>query len=285
MIVCRKCKAINNTGTAHCQNCGRDLLPGYPFSYRMLVMLAGIIACLFCAWMLFRLIQNPELTLGAELTFCASPVFWVFAMVLIPIVTLVETLRKTPVYTRYELRADRHKKIDPEQTLADLTEAIKLAPKKKQGALLRKRSDIHKMIGNEEEAIKDRLGYLESDIDDEDGFQSLGNTFQLPMDKITSGYREGERRGLVKLGQIKAVGFCKKCQKAVDLTCKIRCPDHPRKKPLTVKYVLPKDLDSALVEVQEAGSKQLRKKRVITIIIMVLIVVAISACIVIGYMS
>lgn len=285
MITCHKCKAINDTGTIHCQNCHKDLLPGYSFSYRMVLMIVGILGFLFCAWMLYRLIQNPELTLGAELTICASPIFWGIALFLFPIVMLVELLKKTPVYTRYELRADRHMKIDPEQSLADLSEAIKLAPNKKLGVLLRKRSDIHKMIGNEEEAIKDRLGYLDSEIDNEDGFQSLGNTFQLPMDKITSGYREGERRALVKLGQIKAVGFCKRCRKAVDLTWKIRCPNHPRKKPLTVKYVLPRDLDSALAEVEEIGSKQFRKKRVITIIILVLIVAAVTICIISGYTS
>jgi hypothetical protein len=285
MITCRKCKEINDAEASQCQKCGKNLLPGITFLDRIGIFIGGIIGFGFCGWMLQWLNQNPELTQGAEVTICVSPVFWVIGLVIFPILTLVEVLKKTPDYERYALRAERHKKIDLQQSVADLSEAIKLAPQKKQGALLRKRSDIHKLLGNEEESLKDRLGYLGSEVDDEGGFQSLGGAFNLPTDSITAGWREGELRGLVKLEQIKAVGYCKKCRKAVDLTWKLRCPEHHRKKPLAVKYVMPNDLDAGLVDVEQAGSKLFRKKRITKIIILVLILAAISACIYFAYLS
>jgi len=52
---------------------------------------------------------------------------------------------------------------DPEQAIADLSEAIKRAPEKQQAVLLQQRSEIYKKLGKEEDFLEDRLAYMESD--------------------------------------------------------------------------------------------------------------------------
>jgi len=77
------------------------------------------------------------------------------------------------------------------------------------------------------------------------------------------------------------VGFCKKCQHAVELNEKSSCPGHPKRKPIKIKYVLPKNLNSTLVEIEEEGAKQFKKTKRIWTIILIILVLMLFLCLVI----
>ena len=197
-----------------------------------------------------------------------------------PISAILNVLRKTPTYKRYENRANFHLKKDPEQALAYFSEAINLAPPNKKAALLKQGAELFKILGKEENFIEDRLAYMESEGAYE-GQANLAQTFKLDSDQFVAGARDSERKNLLSTGKIKAVGFCKQCQQAVVLNDKSRCPIHPKKKPIVVKYCLPKDFEANFAAVASEGAEQFRKARKTRKIIwIVLLVVILFGCVI-----
>jgi len=280
MITCRKCNTINPTEATHCEHCGVDLLPGETFKDRLVIFLFGIFGGLLSAGVLYFLMQNPELTETSECCLLTNPYAWVIGIFFFPISAIVNALRKTPPYQRYENRANFHLKKDPEQALSDFSEAINLAPPKKKAALLKQRADLNKSMGKEESFLEDRLAYMESEGAYE-GQANLAQTFKLDSDQFVAGARDSERKNLLTEGKIKAVGFCKQCQQAVELNKKSRCPIHPKKKPIVVKYCLPKDFEANFAEVAMEGAEKFKKtRRTRKIVFIILLVVILFACVI-----
>jgi hypothetical protein len=286
MIACQKCQESNPPDAEHCQRCGADLLPGESFKDRLIYIFGGVFGFLLSLGMLYFLGKNPDI--GDQFCLFTNPAAWFIGLFLFPVSALVSTLRKTPIHKRYELRANRLKGIDADQAIADLSEAINLAPEKQKAGLLKQRAEIFKSLGKEEDAIEDRLTYMES----EGAYQGQANfaqTFKLDSEQFISSARESERKQLLGEGKIMAVGFCKQCQRAVELDAKLRCELHPKKKPIIVKYTLPKNLEAMIVEVEQEGAKEYKKtKRTRTIILIALGVGSTLCCLIpalMGYFS
>lgn len=280
MISCHKCQMVNAASATVCAGCGTDLLPGETFKDRLFAFILGLVGCGISIGMFYFLWKNPDLIETSQCCLLTNPVIWIIGIFFFPISGMVSALRKTPVYQRYENRAKRHLKTDWEQSVADFTEAIKLAPKKQQAALLKQRSEVYKAQGAEEEFLEDRLAYMESEGAYE-GQAGFAKAFKLDPEQFVASARDSERKQLVAEGKIHAVGFCKKCQKAVDLNAKLRCPTHRKPKPLMIKTVLPKNYEQAMIEVQNEGAKQFKKKKTTWLVVLILGVVLISLCVII----
>ena len=213
MITCRKCNSVNPPEAENCEQCGKTLLPGESFSDRMIWFIGGIVGCGISLGMIFLLSKNPEFIETSECCLLTNPMVWTIGVVGFPISGLVSALRKTPIYKRYENRAQRHKDLDWEQASADFSEAINLAPKKYQAGLLKQRAELFKAHDKEEDYLEDRLTYMESEGAYQ-GQANLAQTFGLDSDSFVSSARNTEREQLIAAGKIKAVGYCKKCQGA-----------------------------------------------------------------------
>ncbi|HSQ38965.1 MAG TPA: hypothetical protein VLM78_02295, partial [Anaerolineales bacterium] len=119
MIHCQKCKHQNVTEASACEQCGANLLPSEGLASRIikaliLVSFGTAIIVMGFNWLEIDVYIYSIAALG-------------LLLILIGIVALV---RKTPLYRRYETRANRHFKRDPQQALSDLNTAIALAPKR-----------------------------------------------------------------------------------------------------------------------------------------------------------
>lgn len=280
MITCRKCDSSNPSEATHCEHCGADLLPGETLKDRLLGFLIGVFGGLLSIGVLYLLMKNPELAETSQCCIFTNPYVWFIGIFFFPISALVNALRKTPLHKRYENRANFHRTKDPEQSLADYTEAINLAPPKKKAELLKQRAELYKTLGREEDFLEDRLTYMDSEGAYE-GQANLAQTFKLDSDQFVAGARDSERKNLLAEGKIKAVGFCKQCQQAVELNEKSRCPIHPKKKPIAVKYSLPKDFEVKFAEVASEGAEQFKKtRRTRKIVLIVLLVLILFACVI-----
>lgn len=280
MITCRKCKFVNPPEAENCEQCGMTLLPGESFSDRLTWFIGGIVGFGISLGMTYFLSKNPELVETSVCCLFTNPMVWLIGVVAFPILGLVSALRKTPIYKRYENRAQRHYELDWEQAVADLSEAISLAPKKYQAGLIKQRAEIFKTHGREQDYLRDRLTYMESEGAYE-GQANLAQTFRFDSDSFVASVRNTERGQLIASGKIKAVGFCKKCQGSVELNEKSKCSIHPRIKPIFVAYVLPENLTEALQKAEEEGSKKLKKIKRTRLLVLIILAVIFVACILI----
>ena len=280
MITCHKCQEINPPEAEVCHNCGTDLLPGDTFKDRLGVLIMGIFGGAVSLGILIFLMNNPELTETSECCIFTNPYAWFIGIFGLPITGIINAIRKTPTYRRYENRAKRHIEVNPEQAIADFSKAIDLAPEKQKASLLKQRSEIHKKLGMEEDFLKDRLTYMESEGAYE-GQTALAQTFKADSESFVASARESERKKLIAEGKIKAVGFCKECMHAVELDDKMRCPLHRKKMPIEVKYLLPKDLESGILEVEEKGLESFRKSKRTRLIILIILAIFLILCVVI----
>lgn len=280
MIKCHKCQTNNPPEEEICQNCDVDLLPGETFKDRLGIFFMGIFGGAVSIGVFIFLMNNPELAETSECCIFTNPYAWFIGIFGLPIAGIINAIRKTPTYRRYEYRAKRHIEADPQQAIADFSKAVDAAPEKERASLLKQRSEIYKKLGKEDDFLQDRLRYMESEGAYE-GQANLAQTFKLDSDSMVSSARDSERKQLVADGKIKGVGFCKVCQHPVVLNEKLRCPLHPKKKPIDVKYVLPKDLESALLEVGEKGVKSYQKTKRTRLIILIILAILLIFCVVI----
>jgi tetratricopeptide (TPR) repeat protein len=75
---------------------------------------------------------------------------------------LILSLRKTPLYERYEIRAKRHVSLNPWQAIADYGEAIRIAPQTQAFDYLLERAKLHQELGMTREARSDWQHALEN---------------------------------------------------------------------------------------------------------------------------
>jgi len=132
MVTCASCKTLNDPGRADCQKCGRDLLPGEPFSSRLVYIGLGLFVALMLgatAWLLYSLASASVLArYGVPILLTAAVVFLGLAV--------YAAFYRTPLWQRYVLRARRHAASDADQAMADYAEALKTAPARERLAIL-----------------------------------------------------------------------------------------------------------------------------------------------------
>ena len=280
VIICPKCQTQNSSGDKICQKCGRDLLPGETIKERFGTLIIGIIACIIAGLIAFFLIQNPDFADSNEVCLLTNPSAWMFASAFSLITAFVSAVRKTPEFRKYENRAKRHLEQFPDQSVNDYSKAIELAPDKEKAPLVKSRSELYKKLGKEEESIKDQLEYMatEGAYDDAASFVTmLGGDKDTYVDQtITS-----ERKRLIADGKIKGVAFCDKCQRAVELDEKLKCPLHPKVKLINSTFIMPDELDETLESVEKSSSEQLKRTKRRRLIVFIIVGVVILMCVVI----
>ena len=278
MIICQKCQTQNPSGEKICINCGKNLLPGESVKERLGTLIIGIVACVVAGTIAYYLIQNPDITESSEICLFSDPAAWMFASVFGLISAIVTTIRKTPEYRKYENRAKRHIELFPEQSLLDYSQAIELAPDKHKGPLIKSRSDLYKDLGKEEESIKDQLAYMES----EGAYESSSSFVTIlggDKDTYVDQTIKDERKKLIAEGKIKGVAYCIKCQQAVELNEKLKCPLHSKARLINSTFVLPRELEKTLERVGTSSAEELKKinrrRRIILIVIGVILMICV----------
>lgn len=280
MITCTKCQEENPPELTACQKCGHTLLPGESFTDRLVVFIGGILGMGISIGMTYLLGKNPEFAETSQCCLFTRPEIWLIGIVAFPIMGIVGLLRKTPEYSRYAKRANRHLEIDPEQALADFSKALMLAPEKEKANLLKQRSALYAKMGKEENALQDKLEYIGKD-EAYKGTSSFAQVFGLDSETMVAGARKTEQEQLIMSGKVNAVGYCTKCQKAVVLNEKQKCPIHPKSKPYHASFVLPDKVESTMLEVEQKSVPELKKiKKNRTILIIILAVVLVACCVI-----
>lgn len=275
MIQCPKCETNNPSGRDICEECEAKLLPGEGIGDRLgnliVGILGGIMAGVGAWWLSESQIEVPD-------CMPVSPVACIFAAIASPIAGLVSALRKTPLYKRYATRARRHIEIDPEQAVADFSQALETAPEKERAGLLKERAVLYEKLGLEKEATRDRLDYTSAEGAYETG-RGITQLFGGDSDVYASDRGKEERKELVAAGRAIALGYCSKCGGVVELNPDLGCPDHTSTKPKAVRVVLPDEVEAAIPEVLSEYTKDRRTRRNILIVLGVVIGIPLLCCI------
>ena len=274
MIQCLKCKTNNPSSRDICEECGANLLPGEGIGDRLGNLIVGILGGVMAgagAWLLSEApIEVPE-------CMPVSSAACIFAAIASPIAGLVSAIRKTPLYKRYTTRARHHIELDPEQAVADFSQALETAPEKEQAGLLKERATLYEKLGMEKEAARDRLDYTTAE-----GAYN-GGIMRLFGDEAVAGYTAGagerDRKKLVAEGRVKALGYCSKCGGVVELNPDLRCLEHKSSKPKAVRFVLVDEAEAAMPEVLNEYTKQRRTRRNILIVVGIVIGFPLLCCI------
>ena len=150
MIQCEKCKADNDAQATTCSKCQADLLPGTSRRDRLNVFgLLGFLAVVAGGLGYFSYRISQGVVCGG-----IAIVLGLLAVLMLA-GGISEMFARTPPWHRYWLRAKRHKEIDAEQAIADVTRALELAPKKELGELRSFRAEMYARVGRFEEARRD----------------------------------------------------------------------------------------------------------------------------------
>lgn len=274
MIQCPKCEANNPSGRDVCEACGANLLPGESIRDRIGNLIVGILGGVMAGVGALLLIKYE-----VEIPECMiiSPQACLFAAIASPIAGLVSALQKTPLYKRYATRARRHIEIDPEQAIADFSQALETAPEKEQAGLLKERAALYEKLGMEKEATRDQLDFTSAPGAYDGGIMRLFG--DAAVEGYTAGAGDQDRKKLVAAGRAKALGYCSKCGGVVELNPDLRCPDHTSAKPKAVRVVLPDEVEVAIPEVLSEYTKDRRTKRNILIVLGIVIGIPLLCCI------
>ena len=281
MVHCVKCGAENPPTGKACEKCGADLLPGEGIADRLGYLIGGILAGAVALGLAYvfgtLLVDAPEC--------CpSSPAVWLAVAVVSPITGLVAALRRTPMYARYAKRARRHIELDPEQAVADFTQALAAAPEKEQAGLLKERAKLYEKLGMEEEATRDQLDYISAPGAYEGG-ASLARMLGADKDTYAEGVAKRDREELLASGRAKAVGYCPKCKAVVELSPKLRCPTHGSSKGRAARLVVPSEVEVAKAKVLEEYEQERRKVRKGRIIAAVVVGIPLLLCLATGLLS
>lgn len=280
MITCKKCKEQNPSHLTMCQNCGHNLLPGESFSERLGIFITSLVAMGISIGALAFLTKHPKFSEASQCCMFARPELWFLGIVGFPIIGIVNALRKTPLYQRYLNRANRHTETDPDQALADYSEALALAPEKQKAQILKQRSALLTKLGKDQDSLKDHLEYMQKD-EAYQGTSSFAHVFGLDEETIISGARENEQKLLVSSGKSKAIGYCSKCQKAVVLDENLKCSIHPKNKTRETTLVMPDEVENSLQELTLKLSPVIAKEKKKRTIFLIIAAIAITICCVI----
>ena len=284
MIICEKCQTKNSPDLKNCTQCGSDLLPGESIKDRIGSVIVGIIGGVVAGLIGFFLGSHPEIAESSQICLLTNPAAWLFAALVVPISSIALALRKTPEHIKYENRAKRHKELEPEQAVADLSKALEIAPAKEHARLLASRAEIYSKLGREEEATRDRLKYTyqEGAYADQGG---LARMLGADKDAFVSSAIKDERKKLILAGKIKALGYCIKHGGVVELNEKFLCPEHPKPKPVAIRFVMPDEVESQRPIIETEYQQQYQKSRHSKMVILVVIGILLVLCILIPLLS
>jgi len=199
------------------------------------LILAGVFAYLMY-WNFFREgAPNPE-------SFWLNPVSLSVGILISLVLALTLALRRIPTYKRYEMRSSRHLNLDINQSIADLTSALELAPDNLQHSLLKRRRSLYEKIGDSTNADRDRLALAL----DPNAWKSEGEFLSvfggLQGDAFSWSMRRGAIDTLRLSGVAVALGYCPVCKAVVELNKDKKCPLHPKIKVRDEELVIPADV-------------------------------------------
>ena len=286
MIYCEKCNTKNAGDEKICQKCNADLLSKEGLADRIGNLIVGIVGGALCGLVAYNLFNNPEF--AESFTVCpTNPLTWLIVAIVFPIANIGLALRKTPKYLRYAIRARWHIELDPEQAISDISQALELAPQKERANLLNERANLYKKLGMEEEETRDRLAYTSAE-GAYSGGSGLAGIFGADKDAYVSTRAKDERKKMMAEGKIKALGYCLKCVRVVELNEKLRCPQHKSPKPKIMRFVIPADAEKVKPEIEEEyakKSKKTRRTRATVIVIISVITLLCVICSVVSYLT
>lgn len=274
MVHCDKCKTVNPPDQPQCQNCHRNLLPGTGAVVRLVGLIFSLAVAGLAVWVIYRMYKGfsmPELG-----CFFTSPVFWGLVAIITPISGLVFALGKTPMHERYLERAKRHLTLDRDQALADLNQAVTLAPEKSRAPILKERAKLLESMGQTTDAARDRIALLDANQHEFAG--SIAGGLGADKDIFVNNLHNAERDALLKTKTAVALGYCSSCRAVVELNEKNRCPLHLNKKPADIRLAVPADVESvkASMMVERARISRLTRIRwIVTILGLVLLCAAV----------
>lgn len=283
MIVCPKCQAKNPPGSIQCGDCGSNLLPGETAKNRIFFLVGGIILGIISAVIGYYLMTHPNTWEVRELCFLGNPIFWVFMTFAGPISGIAASIRKTPEYRKYTLRASRHREKEPDQALEDYNTAIELAPQKEKAGLVKERMEFYKSIGREEDSVKDKLTYMTMEGAYDDSASLVDAVFGGGKESYVNQSIKMDRKQLMKEGKIKGVAYCRTCKQVVELNEKLKCPIHPRAKLLNETFILPGELESTIEVVETKSIADAKKLKTRQTIILVLLGVFLTLCVIVPW--
>jgi len=256
-IYCAKCKSENPPTAVHCQNCNANLLPGEGVIERIVFFFGFLFFAALCGYLLYHFyVQDPGS--APDVPFLNPIVLGILTFIFL-LMAIVYPLRKTPLYTRYADRANRHLNLNPWQSLNDLNSAMDIAPEK-QHELLKKRAKLHEKLGLAEDAARDQLALVTSPKAYKEAGDWVAGFTGVDADTFSKNMRSGQIKTLLSSGKAVAVGYCPKCRSVVQLNKEQRCPVHPKKKGKEVEVVIPVDLlvgKLAVLQKMERGKPQL----------------------------
>jgi len=223
-ITCQKCNHENAPAAAKCAQCGKKLLPGVTAGERFLGFIGTTILSVLIIGGVF--LYYRYMAEGGFKDVVYLPILVGFGVVIF-FLGLILTLRKTPLYERYETRAKQHVSLNPLQAIADYSAAINSAPPAKALEFLLERGKLYQGLGMASEAradwqralenVNSQLAMPKASIDlykqraellkelgmqDEYALQMLRytiekeNTLKTKRKDIAMGWEEGIKKGL-----------------------------------------------------------------------------------------
>jgi hypothetical protein len=265
---------VNPPESKVCVKCGKNLLPGEGIGERIEYLVIGIVGGVVTGavgvWLANSGIELPE-CLPVSVTNC------ILAAIFMPIAGLVAAIRRTPRYKIYARRALHHTELDPQQAIADFTQALELAPEKEKAELYKNRAEMYEQLGMEEEATRDFLEYTSSEGAYETG-RSITRMIGGDADVYAEGVAKEDRKKLVEAGKAVALGYCSKCGEVVQLNESMRCPEHPKKKVKFVRVVVPGEVDDARQEMVDEFTKLARTRKIVIIVLAIVIGLPLVCC-------
>lgn len=240
MIYCPKCKTENPTNFERCGSCDAKLLPAESVGQRLAYLFGGLISAAILASMFYQFyVFKPGS--APDFVLCNQGALGLGAIAVL-VTGFTQALRKTPDYVRYENRAKRHLNLNLRQSLSDINQAMELAPKKEQGRLLKQRAEIYDKLGWKDDAARDHLVLSTSP----NAYKSEGDWVSAitgaDADVYAHSRLSAQIGALLKSGNARAVGYCSKCKRVVELSESQNCPDHPKTKGREIQYVIPADV-------------------------------------------
>ena len=280
MIHCDKCETVNPPDQTQCRNCHRNLLPGTGAWVRLFGLIFSLAVAALAVWVIYRMVNG--LSMPDMGCFFTSPVFWGLVAIITPISGLAFALGKTPLHERYLDRAKRHLTLDRDQALADLNQAVNLAPEKSRVPILKERAKLLEGMGQTTEATRDRIALL--DADKHESASMFAGAIGADKDIVINDLRNKERDALLKAKTAIALGYCSDCRTVVELNENNRCPLHPKKKPANIRLAVPADVASIKVTMMAERVKTMRSARIQWIVAILVLVLICAGLIYIGNM-
>jgi hypothetical protein len=194
MIHCHKCKTVNPPSAEKCSKCGKDLLPGSSFSERVtgfgcMIVLAAISipGMYFCSRSAIAIGEGTGRSIALLIL---GPVMAVIFL----IIALVIAFRKVALFERYQNRAERHIKLDPQQAIQDYSQAFANLP--------RKTSDLGFQLKNKQAEVFTQLGMInEAQANYQQALAIIEDLYQSKPQKEKLKYMEERANLLEKLGR------------------------------------------------------------------------------------